>query len=318
MTAPRGISVSIRRVDAAVAHRFLAFEKQPEKGVRGTNRRFSPILVNRYAWDILSGHWRFTHEGMAFIGHMDDGTADFKDGGQRCRALIQAATKGAYRGGQHLPPDPDVAIDVLVTEGLDENSWRTMNTGKPKLAADFLVMDGEVNTNVLSSLIHLCHAFEREPEGVPFLKDRWTGVVLSPIERQEYLDANPELREAALRGAPLGKHLTVASAAAGFHLALKAGIKRERIDEFMEAVCTGANMDADNPAFRLREMMGNARRSKRKYTREEQLAFFIKAFNKWDAGEKVGNFVFKTAKSTVLRRGRQVEVLAEVFPRFQV
>lgn len=319
MTAPSGVITRIWRIDQARAEDFLARFKAPERGVKGTNRKFSPVVVNKYASEMLAGRWKFSHEGFAFIGFLANGTAEGKDGEQRCRALIQACTKGATRGGVTYPPDPRFAFDVMVTEGLDEDSWRTMNIGKARTAPDFLAMDGEVNGNVLSSVISLCYAYENEPAGVPYLQDRWINTLLSPIQRQEYLDANPELREALYEGARLGKKMTVSAAAAGYFLAIKAGVKADRVGDFMDLLQSGAGMDKDHPALMLREMLSNARSTKRRYSREEQLALFIKAFNKWNAGEKVmRQLSFKTKSSTSVRLGRTLEASAEAFPRIKV
>lgn len=318
MTAPTGIVTRIWRIDQDRAEEFLALFKTPEKGVKGTNRKFSPVIVNKYAFEMLAGRWRFSHQGFAFTGLIADKTAVGKDGEQRLRALIQACTKGATRGGVTYDPDPDFAFDVMVTEGLDEKAWLAMDQGKSRKPGDFLTSEGEINSNALSSLINLASAYDREPMGVPFVRERWASM-LSPGERQEYLDANPDLREALYEGSRLGKRMTVSAAAAGYFLALKAGVAKDRIDDFMDLMHSGAGMDQGNPALALREMLANARGTRRIYSREEQLALFIKAFNKWNAGEKIKRQLsFKIKSSTSTRMGQELTSSAEAFPRFKV
>lgn len=319
MTAPSGVITRIWRIDLARAENFLDRFKAPEKGVSGTNRKFSPIVVNKYAFEMLAGRWGFSHQGFAFTGRLDDGTAVGKDGEQRLRALIQACTKGATRGDKTYKPDPTFAFDVMVTEGLDEKAWLAMDIGKGRRPGDFMTSEGEINSNVLSSLISLAAAYENEPQGVPYLQERWLAS-MSPAERQDYLNANPDLREALYEGSRLGKRMTVSAAAAGYFLAIKAGIKPDRIGDFMDLLQSGAGMKGDDdPALVLRELLANARNTKRKYSREEQLALFIKAFNKWNAGEKIKRQLsFKTKKSTSIRMGKTLESSAEIFPRFIV
>lgn len=320
MTAPSGVITRIWRIDLDRAQQFLSLFKTPEKGVRGTNRKWSPVVVNNYAFEMLAGNWGFSHEGFAFYGFLDKGTAEGEDGEQRCRALIQACTKGATKGGITHPPNPGFEFDVMVTEGLPLEARRVMNIGKARRASDFLAMEGEVNSNVLSSTITLAYAYENEPVGAPYLQDRWVKTIMTPITRQQYLDDNPGLREAVYEGARLGKRMTVAAAAAGYFLAIKAGIKRERIGDFMDLMQSGAGMKGDDdPALVLRELLLNARNSKRRHGREEQLALFIKAFNKWNAGETVKRQLsFKTKSSVMHRLGREVPISAETFPRFKV
>ncbi len=323
MTAPLGVIARVWRIDLETAQRLLPLFRTPEKGVKGTNRKFSPLIVNKYAFQMLAkpkSLWKFSHQGFGFIGFIADGTAVGMDGEQRLRALIQACTKGATRRGVTRPPKPDFFFDVMVTEGLDKDSWLAMDIGKSRNPGDFLTSEGEVNSNVLSSLISLAAAYENEPEGMPYLQDRWINSMLSPGERQEYLAANPDLRDALAEGSRLGKRMTVSAAAAGYFLAIKSGIKAERIGDFMDLIQSGAGMNGDDdPALVLREMLLNARNSRRKFSREEQLALFIKAFNKWNAGEKVKRQLsFRTKKSVSVRMGKTLESSAEIFPRFKV
>lgn len=320
MTAPSGVITRIWRIDLATAERFLALFKQPEPGVEGTNRKWSAGVVNNYAFEMLAGRWGFSHQGFAFTGFLRDNTAEGKDGEQRCRALIQACTVGATVGSVTYPPNPGFSFDVMVTEGLDEEAWLAMDIGRRRNASDFLVSQGVVNGNVMASLIHLVFMYENEPVGQPFLRDRWVKSSMSPMQRKEYLKANPGLAEAIPQGARLGKRMTVSAAAAGYFLAIKAGHDQKKVEEFMDLLHSGAGMDEGHPALALREMMLNARSSVRtRYTRFEQLALFIKAFNKWIKGEEVKRQLsFKTKKSSMMRMGKYTEVSAEAFPRFTV
>lgn len=322
MTAPVGIAISIQRIDLPKAERLLSFFKEQQKGVKGTNRKWSPGVVNDYAFEMLAGRWGFSHEGFAFHGRLGDGTAEGQDGEQRLRALIQACTVGAVKGEEGYEADPNFSFDVTVTEGLPKEAIKVMNIGKRRTSSDFLAMEGEINVNALSSALALCHAYEIEPEGAPFLRDRWAkAMTMSPIMRQEYLDNNPGIRAAIMEGARLHRHLILASAASGYYLALKAGVKQESLDEFMESMFsgTGPNWNKDNPILRLREMLSNARAGKRVVSREEQLALFIKALNAFLAGRTIKrNLMFRTKKVVITRHGKEVEISAESFPRFEV
>lgn len=320
MTAPKSIITRIFTVDLKTAEHFLSFEKQPEKGIKGTNRKFSDSVVASYAFEMLSGRWGFSHQGFAFLGYLEDGTADLRDGGQRCRALIQACTVGATLNGVTLPANPDFSFDVMVTEGLDEAAWLVMDIGKRRIPGDFLSSEGEVNTLTLSSTLNLCRAYENEPFGVPFSKERWSQTTMTPTVRSQYLESNPGIREAIYEGATVGRKMTVSSASAGYYLALKAGVDKALLDTFMDSLATGTgeNWSKGNPVLTLREMLANARTSRRKLTREEQLALFIKSLNAFLAGQEIYSLSFKTKKTSVQRNGKTVPINAEAFPRFKV
>ena len=317
MTAPAGVITRIWRVNRETAERFLSMERQPKKGEVATNRKWSPGVVNEYAFEMLSkdkngkSRWGFSHEGFAFIGKIDDGTAELKDGGQRCRALIQACTIGATNGEITLMPDPDFSFQVMVTEGLDEDSWRIMNIGRRRTVGDFLQMDGETHGFLLASVIQLCHAYEKTSADAPYVREHWVKGKMSPSARSEYLDANPGIRDAVAEGARAHRFMTVSAASAGYYLATKAGVKPELLHEFMDSLVEGTGRDwtKGNPILRLREMLANARGKRRTLPREDQLALFIKAFNAFAAGEEVRSLAFKSRKAST---GAE----AEKFPRF--
>jgi hypothetical protein len=312
MTAPSGVTIRLWHVTLPVAEKFLALARPHEKGVKGTNRKWSPIVVNRYAYDMLAGNWKFTHQGLAFTGHIASGDAEMKDGEQRMRALIQAATTGATLGGVTLPPNPDLALDFYITEGLTEDSWLAMDSGKTRTAADHLSSEGEVNSFVLSSTITLCFQYQQLPAKAAFLREHWSNS-MTPVMRSKYLHDNPGVRDATYEGARLGKVMTVSAAAAGYFLALDAGVDKKLVEEFMDCVRDGVgdNWEKGNPILVFRELLLNSRGTRRFPPREEQLALFIKSFNAFAKGQKILNLSFRTKPT----HGRAA---AETYPVFHV
>lgn len=313
MTAPTRIITRIWTVDLKTAKHFLSFETEHKPGEKGTNRKASDETVNSYAVDMLRGNWGFSHQGFAFIGFLNDGTADFRDGTQRARALVQACTVGAQDGEEFLPPNPDFTFDVMVTEGLDEGSWKIMDIGRRRTFGNMLGMEGDVNTLALGSAIHLSLLYERNTaDGRMFQRDQWVSRKARPTvaARLQYIEDNPALRPALIEGARLNKFMTVGAAAAGYYLALKYGVDPAKVDDFMDQLASGAGLDVDSPALRLREMLKNARNKKRNLPREDQLALFIKALNAHVAGRTLKYLSFRTEHNS--RAG------SEPFPRFQV
>lgn len=311
MTAPSSVITRIWHVDLATARKLQGFEKTPQRGVSGTNRKHSDRVVNEYAFELLAGRWGFSHQGFAFTGSIDKGTAELKDGGQRIRAIIQACTVGATMGDTTLPANPDCAMDVLITEGLDEQAWLVMDIGKGRLPMDFLASEGEINTALLGAVINLCCRYENGGVGVPYVRDHWSKGKLSPTVRKRYLDENPGLRESLAEGARLHGVLTPSAAAAGYFLAAKAGVDKGLLQDFMDDLRdgTGENWVKGNPILTLREMLSKARTGHRKLPTEQQLALFIKTVNALVKGKPVENLSFKVRKSST-------GAAPETFPRF--
>jgi len=312
MTAPSNVITRIWTIDLKTAEEFLKYEKPPEPGVKGANRKSSPEVTNRYAFEMLSGNWHFSHQGFAFTGRIGQPDADFKDGLHRAKALVQACTVGATLEGVTFPPDPGYSFEVMVTEGLDEQSWLVMDIGKGRLAHEFLASEGEVNTYVLSSAIQLSYLYDHDKPGTPYQRQHWGRSRMTPLMRKQYLDANPGLRDALYEGARVGRVMTVASASVGFYQAVQAGLDKQAIQDFMDSLTsgTGEKWVKGNPVYTLREMLLNARTGRRKLYREEQLALFIKSLTAYVTGTEVRNLSFKVRKSST-------GAAPEAFPHFK-
>ncbi len=315
MTAPSNIRTRIWTIDLPTARKFLSYEKAPQPGVKGTNRKSSPELINRYAFEMLSGNWYFSHQGFAFTGFVGKlaAEADFKDGLQRAKALVQACTVGATLEGVTLPPKPDYSFEVMVTEGLDEQSWMVMDIGKGRRAFEFLASEGEVNTYVLSSTIQLSYLYDHDAPGTPYQRQYWGRSRMTPLMRKQYLEANPGLRDALYEGARIGRVMTVSAASVGFYQAIQAGLDKQVVGDFMDSLAsgTGENWVKGNPVYTLREMLLNARSGRRRLYREEQLALFIKALTGFANGTEIRNLSFKVRKS------QSSGAAPEVFPHFK-
>lgn len=289
------------KVDLAMAELFLSLERQPEIGVEDTNRKFSQDVVDDYTADMLRGKWRETHQGMAFTGYLKDDNAVFVDGGQRCRAIVKAATTGLIIGDQHYPPQPDIHFYFMVSEGLTQEDVEAMDIGKRRTPADFVQMKGWGNKIITASVGRLCYLYEN----VPWSRDGWRKYPVTPAMIREYLQNNPGVREAIAHGLHVGLVVNASSAATAWHQAGKAGIEEKVIEEFFDYLHTGAIPDQGSPILKLRELLKNAKAKRRRYSREEQLALLIKAFNKWVSGEEYQLLMFRVKGGD-----------SEPFPRF--
>lgn len=279
------------KVDLSMAQLFLGLELQPELGVEDTNRKFSQDVVDDYTADMLCGRWRETHQGMAFTGFLKDDTAVFVDGGQRCRAIVRAATEGMTIGGVEYPPDPDIAFYFMVSEGLTQADVEAMDIGKRRTPGDAVQMKGWGHKIITASVARLCILYEN----VPWSKDGWRKYPVTPTMINQYLRENPGVREAVTQGLHVTRQINPSSAATAWHQATRAGIEEKVVTEFFEHLYAGTNMDKGNPILVLRELMSNSKKVRRRYSREEQLALLIKAFNRWLAGDKIQLLMFRMA-----------------------
>jgi hypothetical protein len=278
------------KVDKAMAELFLSLELQPEVGKKGTNRKFSPIVVNNYAVEMLAERWRETHQGLAFKGYLKDDTAVYVDGGQRARALIQAATVGAQGPDKFYKPDPNIALYFMVTEGLTDEDVRALDIGKHRTPGDFVQMEGWARKNMVASVARLCILYET----VPWSPENWRKARVTPTMIQDYLASNPRIADAISEGSRLFKYMMVSSASAGWYLAVTSGVEEKLVNEFVDHMYDGAELPKGSAILALRDMLARTGAKRRKWTREEQLALFIKALLKWIDGAEVQFLSFKT------------------------
>ena len=268
--APVTLRTRVMAVDKTMAELLLAYEKQPEKGVAGTNRRYSPDTVKEYARRMVKGIWRLTHQGLGFKNFLDDDTAELADGGHRLRAVIEADKV-----------QPGITIFFMVTEGLTPEDVLAMDVGRLRSKAAFLTMGGHTNTRLLAAVSRLAWLYE-QPDPELITREGQRNVQFSPEEMDTYIKDNPSLEDAVLEGVRLSKILRPTSAGAGWFLAHKSGRKPEEVNEFVDSLFSGHNLPEGSPILVLRELMRNSERIHRKYTLPGELALFIKAYLKWE------------------------------------
>lgn len=271
------ITSKIIEIDGELAQLYLSYERKPEAGVKGANRNASPEVVATFTAAMLRGEWRLTHQGIAFH---EDGR--LVDGGHRMRALVAATTAGVRHNGQILPPNPDLRIRMLVAEGLTDEDVKAMDIGRRRRGADFLRMDGEINTNLLAAVLRLAYCYEN----VPPSSEGWRKYLLTPDEQAQYLEKNPKLRDSLYEGSTLKKLFTPTAVSAFAFLARKYR-PEVNVDEFLFLLRTGLDLSRGNPVYALRELMINSNQIYRRWDTPQQLALLIKSFVRWAEGKEV-------------------------------
>lgn len=266
-------------IDATMAELFLSYEREPELGVAGTNRKASPFLVRQYAELMRKGQWRTTHQGIAFKGSFDGDDAELIDGGHRLRAVLEAAKSM-----------PDISIKMMVTEGLSEDDMMVMDINRRRTPGDFMRMAGESNSNVLAAITRLCYLYE----SVPYATEAWRKSGVSPAVLKQYLADNPLLRDAVAEGARAGKLMTPTAAGSGWFLAVKSGHDPKAVNEFMDAFVAGDSLPKGSAILTMRNLMINSKSTHRDWRSHELLAIYIQAFNKWVTDTECYQLTFRT------------------------
>ncbi|MEU1420495.1 hypothetical protein [Kitasatospora sp. NPDC005751] len=239
------------------------------------NRRLDNGQVEALREAILRNEWQVTHQGIAF-----DRSGRLLDGQHRLRAIIDAG----------------VPVEMFVFDGLSEDAFPVLDTGKRRSAADTLSSTGEKYLTLLSSTIRHVLLFRTMPN------EPWTGVrsrVSNDRILAEYKANVDSYRVAVTVGRELAKHMFASQTAlaVGYFLTTEAAPAAD-IDDWISGLKSGANLDPGDARLVLREVPKDTvkRGSRRRLDMRDQVSMYIKAWNAWVRPEAAGELVLRSLR----------------------
>lgn len=266
-------------------------EKLIEEATNPLNRPVSDNTVDEYADQMKKGKWRLNGESIIFS---KEGL--LLDGQHRLWACYKA----------------NKSFTIMVTRGVDKETFATIDTGKKRSGSDALVIHAKMNnislkyTTNLSAAATLCIQIQKK-----LLKTKGSGS--ARVSRQDIIDfveKHPDLLTWVERSRV--KKSWVSGYSAGLsaicYLASKNGFEMKAM-AFMHGFVTGENLDGRSPIMALRNRLG----TEKNMIRVERLALIIHALNKFIDNEPL--MVMKMPKgeipviheslSTIKKRGRK-------------
>lgn len=223
------------------------------------NRKLSEQTAERYSYEIAGGRWTFNGEPLIVSD-----TGELNDGQHRCAAVIRAKR----------------AIDAILIVGVARASRTTLDQGRTRTAADYLSMDGHVNTAVLAAAANYAWQYRNRGMLVQGGANRAT-----KSEVMNFIADNPGLKRSvaihhAMKKSRLGGHAFLSFC----HFAVGSVGKAEDVDQFFIALSEGVNLGVGSPVLYARNrIMGLS--GARDMNAKAELIF--KAWNAWRRGERV-------------------------------
>lgn len=214
------------------------------------NRHVSASVVNKYARDMNAGRWHLNGQTIKFSS-----SGKLLDGQHR----LEAAKKSKK------------PFDVILVEGLPEQSFSSLDIGRRRSVADILREKGESHTVVLASALRWLWMIRNE-------------VVLaansSPTngEMLRLLDDNPNIRQ-SLRHVVQIREIMGSGIACSLHYVF-ASIDQAKSNDFFSRLIDGVQLSEQSPIYHLRERLIRTRTSHRvRLAEAERVALTIKAWN---------------------------------------
>lgn len=236
------------------------------------NRSVRDSLVKELSRDMLAGRWRgYNGEAIRF-----DTEGRLVDGQHRLWAAIEGPC----------------SFKTLVVTGIDPDDYDTIGIGRKKSFADF--MRQEKNRTLLASTVRLAFLWETNRLSGELTARSATTATIK--ELQETLEACPLIREAVNRVSSaytsLKGLLSQSYASLLYYAALKNG-QKDKIEQFLNGVRDGLNLDQTSPVYHLRKQMLSNQASRSKIPGPYMLALAIKGWNMFIADRKVLQLRFK-------------------------
>jgi hypothetical protein len=250
------MDISIETITPAIAAKML----EANTG----NRPLTKAIVERYTSDIKSGNWANDGSPIRFAR-----CGRLLDGQHRLNAVVNAG----------------VAIDAVVMRGLDDDAFKTMDTGKARGGADILGIAGYKNFAVASAIANAWINYNRS--GNPGYKGGADKVRNAEI--LEVYEANPEIAEASSFYAGnkwIRSHLTTSMMGVLYVAACKRG-ERGIMLRFFNELINPTTLAIGTPIMPLRDRLLEDKGARDKMTKAMQGAYLFKAYRAYRDGRTI-------------------------------
>lgn len=239
------------------------------------NRNIRPRVVDMYARDMVRGNWLITGESIKISS-----TGKLLDGQHRLSAVIKSGC----------------TIDMLVVTELDESSQSVMDTPLRRQTGDMLHMRGEVSGTLLVACTRVAIAYENKEATLG------SNTVISNSEIYEWIDLNPEIREAVAIATRHGKKLMCPPSLVAFSswLIWKSVRNWYEIDDFWTAAASKVGLSPGDPVIALTNRFALDRSQRKKIPRPALVSAIVRAWNLRREGKTMSVVRYESASGSGL------------------
>ncbi|MET9339229.1 hypothetical protein [Nonomuraea sp. NPDC003804] len=242
-TSPDGVTYELVYVTPDMAQRWLYRNNG--------NRPLRKDVVAKLARDLQAG--RFMENGDAIRVSAD---GDLADGQHRLNAIVESGV-GAW---------------MLVVSNLPAAARDTVDDGVKRTMADRLSFHGEASPKTLAAVVRRALMWERRTYANATYQP-------SALEAFEFLDQNPDLRDAAAAADHHRKARQLSASTIGLCWWLFARLNADQCTEFFDRLSDGAMLAGGHPILTLRNRLSVLNAQPGRVPASHVTALTIKAWN---------------------------------------
>jgi hypothetical protein len=230
------------------------------------NRNLREQAVLGYARDMEAGRWAENGESIKFA---TDGT--LLDGQHRLTALTLAK----------------VTLPMLVVTGLEARAQETMDDGRKRTTADVLTLRGESNSVTTAAVARRAYMWTQGT----YSKSGY----IRPTNQEvlNFFNEHPEIRRSAQLAVQVRNANPLPASVAGLTHWLFSQIDTSDAAEFFHLLISGAIVPETHPVLVLRKRIQTEAAKPGRVDEDHMLAFVIKAWNAYRAGEQISFLRYK-------------------------
>ena len=227
------------------------------------NRKVSEKHVNFLANEMRNGNWLFDGQPLRF-----DEDNILIDGQHRLNAIVKSQT----------------SQNILIVTGLKKESFKVMDTGKNRNAADVLSINGESYYCEISCCARFIIKFKNNHSlgGNRLSSTSNTSII-------NWLDENRNIVENIRTADKLKKQfsgvLSKTYIASLLYLFSEKDVTVAEI--FMRKLCTGLDLSDKDPIFALRKALIKDKMSKSNLPQKDKTALIVKGWNAYRLGKSI-------------------------------
>lgn len=224
------------------------------------NRPLTWSKVEEYTQALRNGEWLLDGQSVKVSN-----TGKLIDGQHRCCAVINA----------------NMAVPMFLICGIDEECFKTMDTGKKRSPGDMLAVQNEEHHNLLASGLRLLSRYEQGRLGD-------TGAYFSHAIQEDTLARHPAMRESA-RAAGYSTKLLKPSNACFLHylFSRKDPAKADRLLVLLREGIGFEEPAKTHPIYTLRKILLDEKLKRRPKLSDLEIFWLcIRAWNDWRLGQR--------------------------------